>query len=288
LVTLLAACTHDTGGAVDGTGAKAASRPQSGALRGQLPPAVAEANAFRVAMRVGRAPFGFYATGTRQILGIEYEMMASIADALGVKLAITDVSAEGMARALAGHRVDAAVSLLPDTRQNEGFFDFVDYLLGQTQLLVRDGNPDHVTGMDDLCGRVIGVQISTASASSVIGRDAQCRQLRRPAIMLRQEQDNGELMSELGQGQLTGVATDSIVALYSAHISYGPTALQVVGAPVDRYVYGIAVPKDRPQLRDAIAAALRTLMVTGTYDEIIDKWGAATGALRTAAVNGGG
>jgi polar amino acid transport system substrate-binding protein len=48
------------------------------------------------------------------------------------------------------------------------------------------------------------------------------------------------------------------------------------------------VAKANPELRDALHEALDRLMRSGTYQELLTRWGLTTGALPSSSVNGGG
>ena len=82
----------------------------------------------------------------------------------------------------------------------------------------------------------------------------------------------------------TGTATILSVAAYTAK---NDSAFEVVGEQIGAGPYGIAVPKDQSQLRDAIKAAVQALIDDGEYKAILDKWQVAQGALTTATVNAG-
>jgi polar amino acid transport system substrate-binding protein len=51
--------------------------------------------------------------------------------------------------------------------------------------------------------------------------------------------------------------------------------------------YGIAVAKDRPDLRDAVRAALGELMRSGVYRAILARWNVSAGAVPAATLNAG-
>jgi polar amino acid transport system substrate-binding protein len=52
--------------------------------------------------------------------------------------------------------------------------------------------------------------------------------------------------------------------------------------------YGIAVPHDRPALRDRLRAALQAIIDDGDYGRILARWNVVAGAVKTATVNGAG
>ena len=77
------------------------------------------------------------------------------------------------------------------------------------------------------------------------------------------------------------------MAAYNAKTSGDGNDFEVTGERTDSANYGIAVPKTNEQLRNAIQTALQAIIADGTYDKILDKWGNTSGALKTAAINGG-
>jgi polar amino acid transport system substrate-binding protein len=56
---------------------------------------------------------------------------------------------------------------------------------------------------------------------------------------------------------------------------------------VGKLPVGIGVPKNNPQLRDAVQAALKKVIASGTYDQLLTKWGLAKQALKDAPLNTG-
>ncbi|CAM5486481.1 hypothetical protein SALBM217S_10779 [Streptomyces griseoloalbus] len=62
---------------------------------------------------------------------------------------------------------------------------------------------------------------------------------------------------------------------------------QVIGEQVDAGPFGIAVNKDNKELTEALEAAVNAIIEDGTYKKILEKWGAETGAIDKAVVNGG-
>jgi polar amino acid transport system substrate-binding protein len=50
--------------------------------------------------------------------------------------------------------------------------------------------------------------------------------------------------------------------------------------------YGIAVARDRTQLRDALAGALERLLESGDYEQVLNDWDVASGAVTEVTING--
>jgi polar amino acid transport system substrate-binding protein len=52
-------------------------------------------------------------------------------------------------------------------------------------------------------------------------------------------------------------------------------------------LYGIAVSRDRTALRNALTAALASLVESGHYQHVLDDWDVASGGVSVVTVNGG-
>lgn len=281
---------NDNGGAV---GAVAPSRAlaapaPAGALRAQVPPAIAATGVLRVGAAVGRAPLLFYGTGTHQVEGLEYDLLQGIGQQLGLRIQIANQPFPQLGTELLAHHSDVLMSGFADLKAFEGAgLDFVDYVSGRTAVLVRHADPHRAHAPDGLCGMAVGVLTGSAQqvASTTIADS--CRGRGRPGPVVRAGPDDGALLSALAAGHLDAVLEDAVVAQYTAQVSTGTTTLDVVGAAFDPIPYGIGVAKDDPQLRDAVQAALRAMIADGTYDAVLAHWGGDQAALRTAEVNSG-
>jgi polar amino acid transport system substrate-binding protein len=89
----------------------------------------------------------------------------------------------------------------------------------------------------------------------------------------------------LQSGRADAVVALDLTLAYSAQQSKG--AFEVVGEPFDPLPVGIAVPKTNTALRDAVQLALKKVISSGVYDQLLKKWGLEKQALREAPINAG-
>lgn len=285
----VAACSaNDNGGVVGGGSRRTAPTGPAGALRSQLPPAVAGRGVLRVAGAVGRAPLLFYGTGTTTPEGIEWDLIQAIGRQLGVTVTLTNLPLARLGPALSAGQADVLMSGFVDLKslQADGF-DFVDYLAGSTGVLVTQGNPEKITGPDDLCGRAVAVMLGTAQHVAGTHLAAACLSAGHPGLSLLTSPDDAGVLRLLTSGRAVAALDDEVVAEYTAQQSTGPGTVEVVGSPVDPMPYGIGVSHDDSQLVSAIQAALRAVIADGEYDQVLAHWGGSTEALRAATVNAG-
>jgi polar amino acid transport system substrate-binding protein len=88
------------------------------------------------------------------------------------------------------------------------------------------------------------------------------------------------------------VATGDVPVLGYAVEKGGVSEFQLLKDPAAPNGYqssltGIGVPKDEPELREAIRRAVQSLMDDGTYKKILDRYGASGIAIDKAGINQG-
>jgi polar amino acid transport system substrate-binding protein len=77
---------------------------------------------------------------------------------------------------------------------------------------------------------------------------------------------------------------DSPVTGYAVKTSNGQ--LQIVGTVYGAAPYGIALPKAKGDFAKAVQGAVQSMIADGSYKTILDKYGAADGAVTTSVING--
>jgi ABC-type amino acid transport substrate-binding protein len=97
--------------------------------------------------------------------------------------------------------------------------------------------------------------------------------------------DDATGLAQLKAGKLTALLTDLPSA--ANVIVQQPAAFQLAGDQIQPVPFGIAVPNDDTQLRDAIAAALHAIIADGTYGQILAKYQVAGAAVADASINTG-
>jgi polar amino acid transport system substrate-binding protein len=274
----------DNGGAVAGPAGAAgtASTLSAGSLHGSLPAAIAAAGTLKVGVEPGAPPLSSTsASGASS--GLDIELLQAVTRLLGVNVTFVPLSLPAIAADVRAHQVDLGAGTLADASAlRTGGLQFLDYLRGQSAVVVRAGNPTHVGGINDLCGRHVGVvDVASATSTRIV---AACAAAGRP-VQLSGPAEPAVLGARLASGQVEVIVEDSLVAGYAAQASVAPAELSVVGAPADPVLYGIAVAN--PDLERAVAAGLTAVLNDGTYSRILNRWGAQGAAVAAMSTDGG-
>ncbi|MFR9725919.1 ABC transporter substrate-binding protein [Streptomyces sp. MS19] len=294
-VLLLTACGDQTDDASGGDASEGATEEPSGDapaddLSALLPADIRESGRIEVGSDIAYAPIEYYDEND-EVTGIDPAIAAALGEVLGVEFVFTNGTFDGLVLGMNSGRYDVIMSAMTDTAERqqgvsedaEGGADFVNYFQAGSSILVPAGNPEGIGGVEDLCGLAVAAQQGTANEAIVEEQQAACDEPIEPIV----NDVDSDSITALQTGRADAVITDFPVALYNEREAGGGELFEVVGEQMDAAPYGIAVPKDNPELRDALQAAMQRIIDDGTYAGVLAEWGAETGAITEATVNAG-
>ena len=141
---------------------------------------------------------------------------------------------------------------MTDTPERERKVDFINYFSAGTAIVVQRGNPAGITDLAGLCGKRVAVEKGTVQVDLLARSQKNCDGR---AIIVRTYDTNSDALLQLRTGRASAVLNDYPPAAHLASDPKTRSRFQLAStAQYEPGLYGIAVPKDRPQLRDAIRA----------------------------------
>jgi polar amino acid transport system substrate-binding protein len=264
------------------------------ALHALLPAAIRSAGVIRVATNIPYPPWEMYTTaGGTQPAGVDYDLSRALAARLGVHDSFDQTPFDSIIPAILAGKENDVMAGMWDTRQREGSLKFVDYATDGYGILVREGNPEHISTPLSLAGMTVAVQSGTTQVSVLQALNKQLVAAgKKPTTILQFGQDSDTLLalqSGKAQVQLDGLS----VAAYTAKTFGSGHTLQLVDNSALAHTFGsgivgIGVPKSDPKLVNALQQALQSLMKSGAYAKILDHFGLGRLALTSAEVDAGG
>jgi len=294
--TALLAASCGTSDSAPSTGASTAAgggtQPKTDKTLSSLLPAKYKGGEVKVATDVPYAPFELFASpGSDQITGIDYDLGQAIAGKLGVKFTFSEQKFDGIIPAIKAGRYDVVMSSMTDNKEREKVLTFVDYSVSGTGVLVKKGNPDHITTIADLCGKTVGIESGTIQVDFIKNRQSVCQQAGKPPIEVKTYPKNSDAQLAVKAGNAEAVIADKPVSAYEAKTIGGGNVFEVVDDPKALGGYeaspnGIGMARSNAQLAKAIQKALQSLMDDGTYDKILAKYGAQSIKVDKATIDG--
>ena len=281
LAGLLAGC--GPGGAATAPGSEVAQTPLDQALHDLLPADLRASGTLQVGTDASYAPASSFAQDGRTIIGFEPDLLAAVGRVLGMDVELQPLPFDTLLDDVETGRIDIAMSAMTDTPGRQVSADFVNYFSAGTSILVRRGNPEGVLELGDLCGSTVAVERGTVQVDLLSRAQARCED--RP-VVVHELPDNAQALLELRTGRAVAVLSDSPPAAELANGVRTRAHFQLASdTQYEPGLYGAAVGKDRPRLRDALHGAFERLMASGEYDRILREWQVERGAVRSPSIN---
>jgi len=247
-------------------------------------------NGIDVASDIPYEPFEFE-DENGNLTGFDVELGALIGEKLGTELRFNDTEFAAVIPSLEAGTNDIIISSMSDTVERQEKVDFVDYHFGGSQMIVAKGNPEGINGAADLCGKTVIVQSSTIQIDLVAGMSDDCVAAGNGEITITQLPDAPSMQNALRAGQGDAVMMDSFVAQGAAAKAGNGEYFDLVSDPsapngYDAGYVGVAILKKDTGLRDAIQAALQSLIDDGQYATLLETWNMSANGVTSATING--
>lgn len=200
-----------------------------------------------------------------QIVGIDAEIAAALAEKLGMTLQIDDMDFDPAITAAQTGQSDFVMAGLTVTEERQENLNFTESYATGIQVVIVPEDSD-ITSIEDMTGKLIGVQQGTTGdiycsdtpENGGFGEDAVVKYASGPLAV-----------EALKNGQVDCVVIDNEPARAFVEANEGLKILETEYAVED---YAIGVAKDNTELLDQLNTALAELKADGTVQSIIDKY----------------
>ncbi len=272
--------TTPTGSGGSGSGGSSAA---AGSLFSTLPSDIQKSKTLRAATDGTYPPNEFTGPDGKTLQGFDIDLAKAVGGKLGVTIHFDNAKFDSIITGISANRYDLAFSSFADNKARQAKVDFVDYFTAGTSILVKKGNPEKISKLEDLCGKKVALESGTVQVK--LAMSAKCTGGSK--VMVTQLPDDATARLQVTTGRAVADMNDFPVAAYTAKTSRGGKDFEVVGTQYEIAPYGVAISKDLPQVRDAVKKALEQLIADGTYDTILKKYDIEQGALKTPTINAG-
>ena len=226
-------------------------------------PVFAAAETLTMGTNAAFPPYEFY-DENGEVVGIDAEIAAAIAEKLGMDLDIVDMDFGAIITAVSTGKVMigmAGMTVTPERLQNVNFSD--TYAIGIQTVIVPEGSP--ITSVDDLfadgAAFLVGVQEATTGdiyCTDDFGEDR-----------IRRFKNGPDAVLALINGSVDCVIIDNEPAKAFVAENDGLVLLETAYAEEE---YAIAIALENTELLEKINAALEELVAEGKVDEIVSKY----------------
>jgi polar amino acid transport system substrate-binding protein len=272
LAMLFAACGSNT---TTGGGSTPTANPATPTV---APPSdLITAGTLTVGSDTTYPPQEYIDTATNQATGFDIDLIAAIAQRMGLKSKPVTTSFDTIINSLVAKRFDVVISAVSVTPERQKKVDFVPYFNAGESLLVKVGNPSNIKSTADLCGQKVGVQNGTIEQTDLNTANTTCKNAGKSAIEITALTNQTDVIQLLASGRVVATYQDSPVTDYFN--KQHPGQFTVGGSVVNAGIEGIVVRKGDSSMFNAIQTAFNQLKADGTYNSLIQKWGLTNEAI---------
>ena len=202
-------------------------------------------------------PYEYYEG--QEIVGIDAEIAAAVAEKLGCELKIEDMAFDSIIAAVSSGKADFGLAGMTVTEKRLESVNFSDTYAHATQVvIVPEGSA--ITGVADLDGKKIGVQLGT-TGDLYAGEIADAT--------IERYNKGFEAVQALSQGKIDAVIIDNEPAKVFVAENEGLVLLDEAFTEED---YAMAIAKENTELLEKVNTALAELKEDGTLQAIVDKY----------------
>ena len=209
-----------------------------------------------------------YIDESGELVGLHREFGDLIAERLCLEPEYANVQFEVQIPGLQAKRWDMINTGLFFTEERSEIMKLVPYKINSLAVIGPQGNPEGVGTLEDLAGRVVGVEIAGFEEKTLREIDAEQVAAGLEPMDIRVFNTYGETFLALGAGQVEAVFAGDEIGKYYENKGQFTKMLSGLfpGSPA-------AFAFDEQILADAVVDALEGMQEDGAYDELMDSFG---------------
>lgn len=243
------------------------------ALHDRLPAQIKQAGKM-ISVNNGSFPPYEIVNGPHSMDGASADLTVALGQLLGVKIEHAMVS--GLSGVLAGinsGRYQMAIGPIGDYPDRQQKVDFIDYVQEFVVFGVQKGNPAHINGLADTCGKRIAVMAAGSAEQVIRKQSAACEAAGKPAVVVQSFTDQPSSILAVRSKRSDAFFSSQAPLTYFIEQAQGQLELSGQGQKngFGDIFQGTVVPKGSP-LGEVVLDAYKELFANGTYAAIMKKW----------------
>jgi polar amino acid transport system substrate-binding protein len=211
-------------------------------------------------------------------IGFDIDLGETIGSCLGFSLTYKPVTFAALMTTLSSGQADIVISDIYATEERAKAGDFITYSKVFDGVLVAKGNPKKITGINtSLCGAAAAENTGYVEVPLIQNLGPACKAESKPEATMQLYDNNANCIQAILAGRADTYVND--VNTVDQAVKAYPDKLEKATAVTLPYSVGIAVPREKPEFRDAVMAALVEIQKAGIETELLKKWSLDAGFL---------
>lgn len=204
-------------------------------------------------------PITYHDEETKELTGYDVEVMRAVGEKLGLEVEFKEMEFDGLLPALRNSQIDVAANDFSITDERKEIFDFtipIKHSYGSA--IVRESDGSGIETVEDLKGKKVG-----GSATSNYSKFAQEQGAE---VIVYTGSDT--VLPEIVNNRVDATLNDYLVLLRSLEQYDKPGLKLAENVKFSFSSSAVVLPKDSPELKKELDAALEELLADGTIKDI--------------------
>jgi polar amino acid transport system substrate-binding protein len=210
--------------------------------------------------------------------GADIDIANAVAKQLGSTAQIKTTGFDVIIPALLHKKCNAIISSMTITPERSKSVHFAPYITVGAFLMVKKGNPAHISTLASLSGKSAAVEASTTELAGLQAENKKLQTAGKPQITIKIFPADTAAAQAILSGHVDAYFADATPVLYYIRTTNGK--FETAGTQVETAPEGIATRKGDP-LGLQINNAVQALYLNGKMKTILAKWQAAQFALKS-------
>lgn len=210
-------------------------------------------------------------------VGADIDIANALVKTFGATATFKTTAFDAIIPSLRAKKCDAIISSLTNTPERAKQVDFANYVTVGMSIMVKTGNPQHITGLASLSGKTVAVQTSTTEGDVLKQLNKTFAKQGKKSVTIKSFPADTNAAAALLAGKVDAYFADATPVLYYIKKSGGK--FEAAGPQIQAAPEGIATRKGDP-LGAQFKTAIAKLYANGTMKKILAKWGLSAFALK--------
>lgn len=211
-------------------------------------------------------------------IGFDIDLAEALGSCLGFSLSYKPVGFAALLPTLQSGQADLIISDIYATEERAKAADFITYSKVSDGVLVAKGNPKKITGINEsMCGVAAAENTGYVEVPLIENLATPCKTADKAVPTVQLYDNNAACIQAILTGRADTYVND--VNTVDQAVKAYPDKLSKAVSVTLPYFIGIGVAKNKPELRDAIMAALTELQNSGEESALLKKWSLDESAL---------
>jgi polar amino acid transport system substrate-binding protein len=206
-----------------------------------------------------------------KIVGFDIDLGETIASCLGFTMGYKSVAFAELLPTLQSGQADIVISDIYATEERAKAADFITYSKVFDGVLVVKGNPKKITGINpSMCGTTAAENTGYVEVPLIQNLAPACKSAGKQEASIQLYDNNANCIQAILAGRADTYVND--VNTVDGAVKAYPDKLEKATSVTLPYFVGIGVPKNKPDFRAAVMAALVAIQKDGTQTSLLTKW----------------